>query len=68
MFEVLTALHLFAIALIIYTLVSMFGGESTYGQKLMIFFILAEFLHNAGFILEMLSKSQETALMAVKME
>lgn len=68
MFEVLVALHIFAILLIIYALVTMFGGEATYGQKLMILFVLAEFLHNAGFMLELFCQTMEEALMAVKVE
>ena len=68
MFGVLVGLHIITIILIIYALVSMFGGEATYGQKLMVFFISAELLHNAGFMLELFSKIQEEALAAVKVE
>ena len=68
MFEVLVGFHIFGIVLMIYSLFIMFRGESTYAQKLVIYFIVAEIVQNAGYLLELFSKSLEEAFLAVKFE
>ena len=68
MFGVLVGFHIFGIILMIYSLFIMFRGESTYAQKLVIYFIVAEIVQNAGYLLELFSKSQAEALLAVKFE
>lgn len=68
MFYVLVGTHIFGIALMIYSLFIMFRGESTYAQKLVIYFMVAELVQNAGYLLELSSKSLEEALLAVKFE
>ncbi|MGN0154274.1 MAG: histidine kinase N-terminal 7TM domain-containing protein [Lachnospiraceae bacterium] len=68
MYETIVVLQLFAVFLIIYSIFFMVRGESTYAQKLMIFFMVSELVQNLGFILELFSHSMEEALMAVKMQ
>lgn len=68
MFSVLVILQLIAILLLISTLVYIFRGSSTYIQKLMMGFIIAEIVHNAGFLLELFARTKEEAMVAVKME
>jgi len=68
MFYTLIGLHIFGMALIVYSLFIMFRGESTYAQKLVIYFMVAELIQNAGYLLELFSKSLEEALLAVKFE
>ncbi len=68
MFSVLIVLQLVAILLLISTLVYIFRGSSTYIQKSMMAFIIAEIVHNAGFLLEMYARTREEAIVAVKME
>lgn len=68
MYETIVVLQLFAIFLIVYSIFFMVRGESTYAQKLMIFFLVAELIQNLGFVLELFSDSLEEAFMAVKVE
>ena len=68
MYSILIVLQVVGLILIIYSLMYMFRGESTYAQKLMIFFMAAELVQNSGFLLEMLSKSKEAAMIAVKFQ
>ena len=68
MFEALVAFHILGIILMIYSLFIMFRGESTYAQKLVIYFIVAEIVQNAGYLLELFSNSLAEAFLAVKFE
>ncbi len=68
MFYALVGAHIFGMALMIYSLFIMFRGESTYAQKLVIYFMVAELVQNAGYLLELFSKSLEEAMVAVKFE
>lgn len=68
MYSVLIGLQVIGLGLIVYSLVYMFRGESTYAQKLMIFFMTAELVQNSGFLLELLAKSKEAAMTAVKFQ
>ena len=68
MFSVLVGLQIFAILIILYTLVYMFRGSSTYAQKLMLSFMIAELVHNAGYLLELFAETEREAMMAVKFE
>lgn len=68
MYHVFVALQVMGLVLIVHSLVFMFRGESTYAQKLMIFFMMAELVQNSGFLLEMFCKSKEAALVAVKFQ
>lgn len=68
MFNVLVFLQLLAIFATIFSLVYVFRGGSTYAQKLMLSFTIAEFVHNVGYLLELFSQTQQEAMIAVKVE
>lgn len=68
MFQGLLALHVFAIILIVCSLVVMFRGESTYTQKLLIYCMIAELVQNVGYFIELTAQSKDAALTAVKFE
>lgn len=68
MFSVLVGVQLFAIFIILFALVYMFRGGSTYSQRLMLCFMIAELVHNAGYLLELFAKSEREAMQAVKFE
>lgn len=68
MLNVLVFLQISALFIVLFTLVYMFRGASTYAQKLMLCFTIAELVHNAGYLLELLAKTRNEAMMAVKIE
>ena len=68
MYSVLVGVQVTGLILVIYSLIYMFRGESTYAQKLMIFFMIAELVQNSGFLLEMLAKNKDAAMSAVKFQ
>lgn len=68
MFNVLVSVQIFAIIIILYALVYMFRGGSTYSQRLMLCFMIAELVHNAGYLLELFAQSEREAMVAVKIE
>ena len=68
MYTVFFSLQIIGLILIVYSIVNMFRGESTYAQKLMIFFMTAELIQNSGFLLELLAKTKEAAMVAVKFQ
>ena len=53
---------------VLYSLIYMFRGGSTYAQKLMMAFMIAELVHNAGYLLELQAQTLQEAMMAVKVE
>lgn len=68
MFDFLIGIHIVGMVLILYSLIVMFRGESTYAQKLLIYIMLANLVHNAGYLLELQATSLESAFMSVKFE
>lgn len=68
MFNVLLTIQILSIVALVCALVYIFRGGSTYTQRLMLSFCIAELVHNAGFLLELLSKTREAAMVAVKIE
>ncbi len=68
MFHVLVTIQVIGLIMLVCALVYIFRGGSTYTQRLMLSFTIAELVHNAGFLLELLAKSEETAMMAIKVE
>lgn len=68
MFNILVAIQVISIFLVLFSLVVMFRGESTYSQKLLIFVMLAELVQNTGYLLEIFADTMETAFLAVKVE
>lgn len=68
MYEVMIGVQILSVFMILSSLIVMFRGEATYGQKLLSYFMIAELVHSAGYILEVFAKSQEAAFVAVKFE
>ena len=68
MFVLMISAHILAVFMILSALVVMFRGEATYGQKLLNYFMIAELVHNVGYLLEIFAKTQEAAFTAVKIE
>ncbi len=68
MFETLIGVHIFGMVLMVTALFIMFRGDSTYAQKLVIYVLVAEFVHNAGYLLELSAKSLDEAFLALKFE
>ncbi|MBQ7971893.1 MAG: response regulator [Lachnospiraceae bacterium] len=68
MFHVLVGLQIFAIVILSVAMIYMFRGNSTYTQKLMLSFTIAELVHNAGFLLELLAKTQQEAMLAIRVQ
>ncbi|MBR6627083.1 MAG: response regulator [Lachnospiraceae bacterium] len=68
MFTGLVLLQAAAIVVIVLALAYFYRGSSTYAQKLMLSFLIAELVHNAGYLLELFARSEEEAMMAVKIE
>ena len=68
MFEVIVGLQVVAIVAILVALVYIFRGGSTYTQRLMLSFLIAELVHNAGYLLELWAQTEREAMIAVKTE
>ncbi len=68
MFEVMITIHIVSIFLVLSSLVVLFRGEATYGQKLLSYFMISELVQSVGYLLELFSKSLEEAMVAVKFE
>ena len=68
LFHLFVGLQVLGCVVLVCALVYIFRGGSTYTQRLMLSFTIAELVHNAGFLLELLSKSQAEALSAIKVE
>ncbi len=68
MSEVMITIHIISVFLVLSSLVVMFRGEATYGQKLLSYFMIAELVQSVGYLLELFSKSLEEAMVAVKFE
>lgn len=68
MYEFLVFLQIMGILALISALVYIFRDGSTYTQRLMLSFTIAELVHNAGFLLELLAQTQREAMLAIKVE
>ncbi len=68
MFNILVTLQIIGIIALVCALVYIFRGGSTYTQRLMLSFTIAELVHNVGFLFELLSKTQAEAMVAIKVE
>jgi len=67
-FNVLVTLQIIAILGIIIALVYMFRSGSTYTHILMLSFLAAEMVHSAGYLLELLAKTKDEAMLAIRVE
>ena len=68
MYNVLLTIQIIGIVALVCSLVYIFRGGSTYTQRLMLSFTIAELVHNAGFLLELTSKTAQEAMLAIKVE
>lgn len=68
MYCFVVGLQVVGIGLILYALLQLVRGDSTYAQKLMILFLVCSLIQNSGFLLELLASNKEAALVATKME
>lgn len=68
MFEVLVGIQILAVLIIVVSIICMFRAGSTYTQKLMLAFLVATLAHNAGYLLELFSKTLNEAMLAIKIE
>jgi len=68
MYNVLVILQIVAILIILFSLIYMFKGSTSYTQNLMQLFMLAELIHNIGYLLELFAKTEQEAMLAVKVE
>ncbi len=68
MFNFIVGLQVAAVVALVVALIYIFRGGSTYTQRLMLSFLIAELVHNAGYLLELLAKTEREALIAVKAE
>ncbi len=67
-FNTLVTLQIIAILFIIIALVYMFRSGSTYTHVLMLAFLAAEMVRSAGYLLELLSKTEDEAMHAICVE
>lgn len=68
MYNVLLSIQIIGIVALVCSLVYIFRGGSTYTQRLMLSFTIAELVHNAGFLLELTSKTAQEAMLAINVE
>jgi len=68
MHEILIYIQIAAIITILFSLIYMFRGDSTYIHKLMLTFMVAELVQCAGYLLELQATTLQEAMLAVKVE
>lgn len=68
MFNFLVTIQIIGIISLVCALVYIFRGGSTYTQRLMLSFTIAELVHNVGFLFELLAKTEQEAMLAIKVE
>lgn len=68
MFNFLVTIQIIGIISLVCALVYIFRGGSTYTQRLMLSFTIAELVHNVGFLFELLAKTGQEAMLAIKVE
>ena len=68
MFNFLVTIQIIGIISLVCALVYIFRGGSTYTQRLMLSFTISELVHNVGFLFELLAKTEQEAMLAIKVE
>ena len=68
MLNTLVILQIIVILAIVVALVYMFRSGSTYTHILMLSFLAAEMVHSAGYLLELLAKTKDEAMIAIRIE
>lgn len=68
MYSTLVILQVISLIMILVSAVYIFRVGTTYTQKLMLAFASANFLQNAGYLLELTAKTKDEAMTAIKVE
>ena len=68
MHQFLIQIQVLAVFLLIFSLVYVFRVGSSHMHKLMLTFTITELVHNLGYLLELTAKTEQEALIAVKVE
>ena len=68
MFQLLVGIQILAILFIVFAIISMFRVGASYTQKLMLAFLAATLVHNAGYLQELFAKTLNEAMMAIRIE
>lgn len=68
MYEALVLLQILSVVLSICAVMTLFRGEATYAQKLLLLFTLAVLVQSSGYLWELCAKDMGSAMVALKME
>jgi len=68
MYHFLLGIQIFAVCILSFSLIYVFRVGSSYMHKLMFAFTISELVHNLGFLLELFAKTQQEALVTIKVE
>lgn len=68
MYGLLVGIQLISILVLISAIVFIFQGGATDSKRLMLAFMAAELVHNTGFLFELMAKTKEAAMVAIKVE
>ena len=68
MYQIIIGLQIISIVVVVFAMLYMFKVGSTYTQKLALAFLAVTFIQNAGYLLELFSRTQGEAMVAVKVE
>ena len=68
MYNILLGIQIFSVLILVISLIYVFRVGSSYMHKLMLAFTIAELVHNLGFLLELLARTKQEALVTVKVE
>ena len=68
MYYCLLGIQIFAVLILTFSLIYVFRVGSSYMHKLMLAFTISELVHNLGFLLELLARTKQEALVTVKVE
>ena len=68
MYEAIVLLQILGIALAICAMITLFHGEATYAQKLILLFVVAVLVQSSAYLLELCAKDMASAMVALKMQ
>jgi len=67
-FQFLVGIQILAILFTVFAIVAMFRVGASYAQKLMLSFLAATLVHNAGYMLELFAETLNEAMIAIRVE
>nr|MBQ8252159.1 hypothetical protein [Lachnospiraceae bacterium] len=68
MFQLLVGIQILAILFTVFAIIAMFRVGASYTQKLMLAFLAATLVHNAGYLQELFAKTLNEAMIAIRVE